>query len=73
MSPKQDFVSAKASTKPWSHLRGVEEISLEVRSLSAYEGDGMAAANLNAIVLMIMVLEFTDLHYAFEQAVLLSV
>ena len=30
MSPEQDFVSAKASTKPWSHLRGVEEISPEV-------------------------------------------
>ena len=30
MSPKQDFVSAKASTKPWSHLRGAEEISPEV-------------------------------------------
>ena len=30
MSPEQDFVSAMASTKPWSHLRGVEEISPEV-------------------------------------------
>ena len=66
-------MSAMASTKPWSHLRGVEEISRKYRSLSAYEGYGTAAVDLNAIVLLIMVLKFTDLHYIFEQAVLLSV
>ena len=72
MSPEQDFVSAMASTKPGAAEQTLVSISVaqriflrKYRSLSAYEGYGTAAVNLDSLVLLIMVLKFTELHYDF--------